>query len=204
MLTGGEENLEHEHAVLGEANLYVYSEPEERVRFVARLFPSDEEQWVQHLGFANVTPDGRFLVFTSHRALTADVTRENPEEIPAQVYRYDAETEVMTRQWRFGPTHRRSHYRPAIVVCRPPAKFLRRGGFVAAGRFETAPGNKTNCGPGRSATQMRKELPWPTSGVGACGAVSTARPGPTFRSATARWVSWCAGCRRGEAGAAVY
>jgi Tol biopolymer transport system component len=41
-----------------------------------------------------VTPDGRFLVFTSHRALTADDTRGDG---PAQVYEYDAQTGTLTR-----------------------------------------------------------------------------------------------------------
>jgi hypothetical protein len=46
------------------------------------------------VGVANVTPDGRFLVFTSHLALTEDVSRT---EGPAQVYRYDAQAETLTR-----------------------------------------------------------------------------------------------------------
>ena len=41
-----------------------------------------------------MTPDGDFLVFTSHRALTADDTRA---EGPEQVYEYDAQTGVLTR-----------------------------------------------------------------------------------------------------------
>ena len=97
VLTGTEENLEHEQAEANEPNLYVYSQPEARLRFVARLSPDDEEQWRPDLGFANVTSDGKYLVLTSHRALTADVMREEHTEIPAQVYRYDAETGVMVR-----------------------------------------------------------------------------------------------------------
>ena len=46
------------------------SHPEGQLAFITRMAPSDEEEWKwDHLA-ANVTPDGRFLVFTSHRALT--------------------------------------------------------------------------------------------------------------------------------------
>jgi hypothetical protein len=61
--------------------------------FVGRLSESDSEEWALGVGEANVTPDGRYLVFTSHRALTSDDTRP---EGPSQVYRYDAE------DWRAG------------------------------------------------------------------------------------------------------
>jgi hypothetical protein len=42
----------------------------------------------------NVTPDGRFLVFTSHGVLTADDSSVNGA---AQVFRYDAQTGVLLR-----------------------------------------------------------------------------------------------------------
>jgi DNA-binding beta-propeller fold protein YncE len=84
--------------VPGAANLYVYrfgaGGGEGQVKFVATLSHADEAQWLDGLGRANVTSDGRFLVFTSHRALTADVSRQ---EGPAQVYRYDLDTEQLAR-----------------------------------------------------------------------------------------------------------
>jgi DNA-binding beta-propeller fold protein YncE len=81
----------------GANNLYVYGpdhEGHDRVAFIGTLASSDEALWTVGIGRANVAPDGRFLVFTSHRALTDDVTRL---EGPAQVYRYDAEQELLLR-----------------------------------------------------------------------------------------------------------
>ncbi len=100
VLTGEQENQNHEKAKDGEENLYVYQRdeghPEGQLAFIARLAPTDEVQnWRLRSGdIANVTPDGRFLVFTSHRALTVDDTRA---EGPAQVYEYDAGTGVLVR-----------------------------------------------------------------------------------------------------------
>ncbi len=51
-------------------------------------------EWTQGIELANVTPDGRYLVFLSHRKLTADDTRP---EGPAQVYRYDSQTGALVR-----------------------------------------------------------------------------------------------------------
>ncbi|HEY2283802.1 MAG TPA: hypothetical protein VGH60_09675 [Solirubrobacteraceae bacterium] len=91
--TGGE-------PVAGLDNLYVYKAGENgsrgHVTFVAALPSSDEDLWHKQngIGIANVTPDGRYLVFTSHRGLTSDVSRH---EGPAQVYRYDAQTETLVR-----------------------------------------------------------------------------------------------------------
>jgi hypothetical protein len=91
-------NAEGEHASNGAENLYAYerdsAHPAGQLAFVARLSTADEEQWSQGIGVANVTPDGRFLVFTSHRGLTADATRP---EGPAQVYEYDAQGGTLTR-----------------------------------------------------------------------------------------------------------
>lgn len=84
----------------GQDNLYVYerdeSYPEGRVVFVATLSPSDEElDWNRESGAAaDVTPDGGFVVFMSHRALTADDTRA---EGPTQVYEYDAQAQSLVR-----------------------------------------------------------------------------------------------------------
>ena len=96
VLTGGEENENHERAEDGAENLYVYAEG--RRAFIAQLSAKvaktdqeerrlDEGEWAAGWLRANVTPDGRFLVFTSTRALTGDDTRA---EGPAQVYEYDS------------------------------------------------------------------------------------------------------------------
>ena len=104
VLTSGEENHNHEHAENGEPNLYVYerdpAHPKGHVAFIA-TFSSTSKLKDEALNWgeagrehANVTPDGRFLVFTSHRALTADDTRGDG---PAQVYEYDAQAGTLTR-----------------------------------------------------------------------------------------------------------
>jgi len=88
-------------------NLYMYERdtayPQGRTAFVATL-PGDKtigpsevpetEQWHVHLKAANVTPDGDFLLFTSHGALTGDDSRGLG---PEQVYRYDALTGGLAR-----------------------------------------------------------------------------------------------------------
>jgi len=84
----------------GADNLYVFerdaSHPEGRVSFIATLSESDRPEW--ELGSdgnkANVTPDGRFLVFTSHGRLTAD---DKSTSGAAQVFRYDAQTGELLR-----------------------------------------------------------------------------------------------------------
>ena len=81
-----------QHAENGGDNLYVYSEGQ--LAFITALSGSDSLNWTFGIIIANVTPDGRFLVFTSHKALTADDTRP---EGPEQVYRYDAQTGVLVR-----------------------------------------------------------------------------------------------------------
>jgi DNA-binding beta-propeller fold protein YncE len=83
----GQEPLE------GGDNLYVYGGG--HVAFIATLPSSDEGNW-HGVGQANVTPDGRFLVFASHGALTADATRAGGVG-PAQIYRYDAQAGVLAR-----------------------------------------------------------------------------------------------------------
>jgi hypothetical protein len=88
-----EANSEHELPVEGGDNLYMY-EAGGAVKFIATLPASDEEDWVYGPYMANVTPDGRFLVFLSHAGLTADDTRG---EGPWQVYRYDAATGSLLR-----------------------------------------------------------------------------------------------------------
>lgn len=94
-LTGEEENANHEKAVDGADNLYVYAEG--HLVFVAVLSETDERWWERGATFpeaASVTPDGRLLVFTSRRALTPDDTRE---EGPAQVFEYDATARTLRR-----------------------------------------------------------------------------------------------------------
>ncbi|MFI5091630.1 MAG: hypothetical protein ACHP7P_16440, partial [Terriglobales bacterium] len=97
-LTGVEENQNHEQAQEEADNLYVYERdkafPKGHLAFITTLSPSDEREWRPGSLIANVTPDGRFLVFTSHRALTADTTREAG---PAQVFEYDSQTRALIR-----------------------------------------------------------------------------------------------------------
>ncbi len=93
----------------GSNNLYVHVDGQP-LKFIATLpqddenvFPESENafEWTEGLELANVTPDGRFLVFLSHGALTGDDTRPdrggNSATPPAQVYRYDSQTGVMVR-----------------------------------------------------------------------------------------------------------
>jgi hypothetical protein len=90
-----EANSEGEEAQPGADNLYVYDNASPgHATFIGQLSSADEEEWHSGIGFANVTPDGRFLVFTSARALTKDDTRS---EGPAQVYRYDSQTGSLVR-----------------------------------------------------------------------------------------------------------
>jgi hypothetical protein len=101
VLTGGQENQNHEQAQDGKDNLYVYADGQP-LRFIATLPASDEApfpreyEWSEGIGLANVTPDGRFLVFLSHGALTPDDTR-GEEGAPAQVYRYDSQAGALVR-----------------------------------------------------------------------------------------------------------
>lgn len=87
-------------AVEGAQNLYVYEHdstyPEGHVAFIAQLNASDAAKALA-VGPdrpGNVSPGGRFLVFTSKAALTGDVTRTDGAE---QVYRYDAVTGGLSR-----------------------------------------------------------------------------------------------------------
>jgi len=75
----------------GTCNLYAYERderyPQGRLAFVASVPGTDYQNW-ETLGPANVTPDGRFLVFSSHGDLTSDDTRGAGE---TQIFRYDAD-----------------------------------------------------------------------------------------------------------------
>lgn len=104
------QNQQGEEAVSGGHNLYLYerdeAHPQGRLTFVAKLAIQDRPNWAegfhyqgpgslrsgQGLGTANITPDGRYLVFESRRALTPGAVVG-----PAQIYRYDAQNEEMTR-----------------------------------------------------------------------------------------------------------
>jgi hypothetical protein len=83
----------------GGDNLYVFerdaSHPEGHVAFVVTLPPSDQFlDWRSFPSWPNVTPDGRFLVFESSGALTADDSSTTGAE---QVFRYDARTGGLVR-----------------------------------------------------------------------------------------------------------
>lgn len=95
-LTNGANGEGHE-PLAGAENMYMYERdsehPEGHLAFIATLSKSDSEVYLKRRE-ANVTPDGRFLVFLSHRGLTPDARRG---EGPAQVYRYDAQSEHLER-----------------------------------------------------------------------------------------------------------
>jgi hypothetical protein len=99
VLTGEQENQNHEQAQDGKENLYVYAEG--HVAFVATLSIFDLREWNGGAKVANVTPTGRFLVFTSRRALTPDDTcveaEENTPVCLEQVFEYDAQTRGLIR-----------------------------------------------------------------------------------------------------------
>ena len=97
-------NAAGESPLPGANNLYVFeldaAHPEGHTAFIASLSAQESEpgadarQWEHGVTFANLTPNGRFFVFTSHVALTLDETRS---EGPSQVYRYDAQTGQLLR-----------------------------------------------------------------------------------------------------------
>jgi hypothetical protein len=98
VLTGAA-NDEGHSARDGEENLYAFTRDDEHpqgsVQFIATLPESDSGEWTSGPGKpANVTPDGRFLVFTSGARLTPDDTRTDAAK---QVFRYDAETGGLVR-----------------------------------------------------------------------------------------------------------
>jgi len=96
-------NGEGEAANAGAHNLYVFERdaayPGGRIAFVARLgapiHGGEAEGTVEEGSFvdANVTPDGRFLVFASKRELTPDDTSPGLK----QVFEYDAQTGALVR-----------------------------------------------------------------------------------------------------------
>jgi DNA-binding beta-propeller fold protein YncE len=94
----GTANSQGQKARGGGDNLYMFSrspgQQGGQIAFVATLLPSDLPEWEQGVGKSNVTPEGRFLVFTSHAALTGD---DSHGEGPAQVFRYDSGSGVLVR-----------------------------------------------------------------------------------------------------------
>ncbi|MGH2853812.1 MAG: hypothetical protein ACRDLF_06435 [Solirubrobacteraceae bacterium] len=89
-------NGQGESAEAGAANLYVFERdagyPAGRIAFVARLSPEDLAGFYGKAFRSNVTPDGRFLVFTSRRDLTPDDT-----STAMQVFEYDAQSGALVR-----------------------------------------------------------------------------------------------------------
>jgi hypothetical protein len=94
-------NGQGEAAEPGAVNLYAFehdaSYPAGRIAFVARLSAEDRKLWEGSSFRADpsgtdVTPDGRFLVFTSNRDLTPDDTSN-----AQQVFEYDARTGALVR-----------------------------------------------------------------------------------------------------------
>lgn len=84
----------------GAENLYVFERdaayPHGRMEFVTLLPEADQEQWASN-GYkvlANVTPDGRFLVFESHGDLTPD---DSSSAGVRQIFRYDAQSGELVR-----------------------------------------------------------------------------------------------------------
>ncbi len=89
-------NSQGQTASEGANNLYAYDANSHQTKFIAALPNSDSEDWLasRFPQGANVTPDGRFLVFTSRGHLTADDTSATGA---AQVFRYDDQTGQLTR-----------------------------------------------------------------------------------------------------------
>lgn len=92
-------NQQAETAQNGAYNLYVFEREGQgsgRVTFITRLPASDGELWEKNGrdGVANVSPDGRFLVFESHGLLTADDERAGGG---VQIFRYNAQAGSLVR-----------------------------------------------------------------------------------------------------------
>lgn len=104
------------HAVEGAENLYVYSQEAHSLGFVAAMSASDLSEWAQEeAGLpANVTPDGRFLVFLSRADLTVDDTSRAGAY---QVFRYDAVTGGLLRLSAGGGGFNDDGNRSSASVC---------------------------------------------------------------------------------------
>ena len=91
-------NSQGQTAQAGAENLYVYerdqAHPNGQTTFISTLPASDAQNWSSPQGtVANVSPDGRFLVFISRGDLTADDSSSGGR----QVFRYDAQTGSLQR-----------------------------------------------------------------------------------------------------------
>jgi hypothetical protein len=95
-------NSQRQTAQAGMNNLYVFERdaqvPAGHTAFIATVAPEDEELWGERSNSdinrpAQATPDGRFLVFRSHAALTPDDTSSGVW----QVFEYDAQTGGLVR-----------------------------------------------------------------------------------------------------------
>ncbi len=97
-------NAQGQVAHAGANNMYLFERdaqyPSGRTVFIADLSQGDQELWtlVGHVAgtvvvLSNITPDGRFLVFTS----TTEHLTPDDTSTAAQVFEYDAETGSLTR-----------------------------------------------------------------------------------------------------------
>jgi hypothetical protein len=86
-------NVTGETAQAGEPNLYVVNTDTGAVTFVVTLGPEDEESWLGNASFAQVTPDGRYLVVKSSATLTPDDTSPGVR----QLFEYDAQSRSLVR-----------------------------------------------------------------------------------------------------------
>jgi hypothetical protein len=88
-------NMRGQTARQGASNLYVFERdavhPQGQIAFIASARLSTE---LSAKSPSNVTPDGRFLVFTSSERLTADDTSMSGAQ---QVFRYDSQTRQLVR-----------------------------------------------------------------------------------------------------------
>ncbi len=81
------------HAREGASNLYVYDTKTAQTSFIAIMSDGDGHEWEEPEHSANVTPDGRFLVFVSRGDLTPDTHSGGS----VQVFRYAAAAGALTR-----------------------------------------------------------------------------------------------------------
>jgi hypothetical protein len=92
-------NSEGQSAQEGANNLYVFgrdaAHPSGRVVFITTMPDTDTVEWGRSVGLpANVSSDGRFLLFLSHGRLTGD---DSSVGGALQVFRYDADTGGLVR-----------------------------------------------------------------------------------------------------------
>jgi DNA-binding beta-propeller fold protein YncE len=126
VLTGAA-NGQGQSAQEGAHNLYLFerdaSHPAGRVVFITRLPGSDSQEWAAVGRPANVTPDGRFLVFMSRGRLTADDTSLSGA---SQVFRYDAAADSLIRvsvgEGGFNDNGNRSSATPCGLLCAEDAR----------------------------------------------------------------------------------